>query len=383
MTEPYHAASSRRTTAMKTFALAALLAPALFAQNTGITLNNAIDGYVEVPYSPEVVPQSGITVEAWITYDDTTLGSGWRYPTILRQNRNAGQESYFLRVEANNVNNKAIRWLVTANSTLTVDWPFTSGQLLTWTHVAGTWDGQTARLFVNGVEVASRTGSGPLRDRGDVLRIGKGSDVATPIEVWNGSLDEVRIWPFARTAAEITATMNLELASIPGQVSTWNFNNDATDSSSGRNGTVSGGVAFTSSPTLTPYTFIGLQSASGTPGCLGTIEATTSSLARQGNPGFAIVGHRFPGNAQAIVVISSGLTSPAFPILGIDLWLDPNGLIGGYPVAVSALGTARLPLSIPANVAIGAVLAAQFVAVDACGPQGLTASRAVLFAVQS
>ena len=68
-----------------------------------------------VRYSPAVVPQSGLTVEAWATYDESTLGTGWRYPTIARQNRNAGQESFFLRVEANNTNQTRIRFLINAS----------------------------------------------------------------------------------------------------------------------------------------------------------------------------------------------------------------------------------------------------------------------------
>ena len=85
--------------ALATAALATTLAT-LPAQSTGIRLNNAVDGFVEVPYSPEVVPQGGITVEAWVTYDDATIPASWSYPTVVRQNRNAGQESFFLRVNA-------------------------------------------------------------------------------------------------------------------------------------------------------------------------------------------------------------------------------------------------------------------------------------------
>jgi hypothetical protein len=362
------------------FALGALAA-ILPAQSSAISLSNSLDGYVEVPYSTHVVPQSGITVEAWITYDDATLGSGWRYPTVLRQNRNAGQESFFLRVNADNQNRTVLRWLVNANSILTVDWTFAPGQLTTWTHVAGTWDGQTARLFVNGQEVGTpRTGSGPLRDQGDVLRIGKGSDVATPIEVWNGSIDEVRLWPFARSAAEISATMNLELSSVPGQVSTWNFNQNANDSSSQRNGTIGGSVSFTSGgPTLTPNTFPGAAFGASTDGCLGAIESTTSSLPQIGNAGFAIVAHRIAAAAPTICVLAgSGAASP-LNIVGIDLWVDPTTLIDGFGATVDALGTARFPLPIPASLPAGVSLAAQFVSIDVCGPAGLTASKAVVF----
>src|SRR5262249_40363201 len=80
-----------------------------YAQNRSISLANGVDGYVEIPYVAQVVPQAGITVEAWITYDDTTLPSGYCYPTVFRQNLTAGGESFFLRIQADNTNAKILR----------------------------------------------------------------------------------------------------------------------------------------------------------------------------------------------------------------------------------------------------------------------------------
>ena len=57
-------------------AVSLAFAPLATAQNQGITLVNTVDGYADVPYSPQLVPQSGITVEAWITYDDVNLYVG-------------------------------------------------------------------------------------------------------------------------------------------------------------------------------------------------------------------------------------------------------------------------------------------------------------------
>lgn len=359
----------------------AALAGALPAQSTGITLSTLVDGYLEVPYSPEVVPQGGITVEAWITYDSTTIPTGWRFPTVVRQNGNAGQEAYFLRVEAGNTNRTAIRWLVHANTTVIVDWTFPVGRLLNWTHLAGTWDGSTSRLFVDGVEVGSSTGSGPLVDMGNTLRIGKGSDVATPIEVWNGSIDEVRIWPFARTAAEITATKDQELLGLPGDVSTWNLEGHTLDTSSGRHATLTGGVTYAPGASLTSHAFPGLNVGASTPGCKGPIHAGVTALPQVGNAGFALIAHPGAAGAPTICALSASVAGTPFPLLGVDLWLDVGALFGGYATVVDALGTARLDAPIPGALLPGGQLAAQFVSVDPCGPQGLTASDVVGFAI--
>ncbi len=375
--------SNRIALAAALTGLAALSTP-LAAQNAGITLSNLVDGYVEVPYSPEIVPQGGITVEAWATYDDATIGPSWRYPTILRQNGNAGQESYFLRVEAGNNNNTAIRWLVqTTNGTYNVTWPFTPGQLLAWTHFAATWDGSTSRLFVNGMEVGSANGSGALRDQGNVLRIGKGSDVATPIEVWNGSIDEVRLWPYARSAAEIQATMNQALNTVPGGVSTWSFDNNLMDTSAGRHATMSGSVTYTNNvPTLTSQPFPGAVLGMSTAGCSGAIQVAPTSIPQVGNQGFGLVAHPGAPGSSTICAFSGNAVSSPFPLQGIDIWLDLTLLVGGYAATVDALGTAHFPLPIGATVPSGITIAAQFISLDACGPQGLTASNAIAFAIQ-
>jgi chitodextrinase len=71
-----------------------------------------------------------------------------------------------------------------------------------WTHLATTWDGATLRLFVNGRQVASRALSGTLAQSSRPLRIG-GNQVWS--EWFEGSLDEVRVYNRALSAAEIVA----------------------------------------------------------------------------------------------------------------------------------------------------------------------------------
>ena len=80
-------------------ALPVLLLTAIAPAQLGIKLQNGTQTYIEVPYNATLVPQTGITVEAWITYDESKLGTGWRFPTICRQNPVAGKESFWLRVD--------------------------------------------------------------------------------------------------------------------------------------------------------------------------------------------------------------------------------------------------------------------------------------------
>jgi hypothetical protein len=367
--------------------LAALLGSApLTAQNLGIALVNGVDGYLEIPYAPAVVPQSGITFEAWITYDDTTLGTGWRYPTLCRQNITPQQEAYFLRINANNNNARTLTWkVVTSNGVAyNCNWTFASGQLNTWTHVAGSYDGTTVALYVNGAQVSSVAANGlPIFDRGGVLRIGKGDDSGGPIEVWNGAIDEVRLWPFGRSAAEIQQSMQQQLAGVPGRVSTWNLDGHTIDTSGNLQATLVGSVAFAPNPlTLAGLAApVGLPVGASTPGCFGPLALTVGSVARVGNAAFAAVCTRAPAGAGALFAVAFGTAPAPVSIAGIQYFLDLGTTTATF-TTVGPLGRARFGIGLPTWLQPGLTLAFQYGFIDPCGPQGLTASDALVVVTQ-
>ena len=355
------------------------------AQNTAVRFDLNVDGYLEVPFSAQIVPQSGITVEAWCTYDDSLVPMSWRYPTIVRQSLGAQGESIMLRMDADNSAQRELRWRVrtTNGAVLTTNYLFQPGAFLNWTHVAGTYDGATLALYVDGSLVASTPGNGlPIAVVNDVFRIGKGSDVATPIEVWNGDLDEVRLWPFARSEADIQASMDLALSSVPGLVSTWNLDNDYPDSSGGQHATATGQVTFVPGPPLTPSLLPpGLPAGQSTPGCLGDLRLAPSGPAMPGYAGFGVVCTRTPPGAPVVWGASNGVLSSPLPLLGVDVWIDPTGLVVAGGTA-DVLGAARAPIPVPSTTPVGFGFGIQCVVLDACGPQLFTASNALTIVVQ-
>jgi hypothetical protein len=77
--------------------------------------------------------------------------------------------------------------------------------LNTWTHLAGTYDGTTLRLYINGVQVSSQAQTGAIGTSTQALTIG-GDTIAG--QFWSGLIDEVRIYNRALTQAEIQTDLN-------------------------------------------------------------------------------------------------------------------------------------------------------------------------------
>jgi len=74
--------------------------------------------------------------------------------------------------------------------------------LNTWSHLAGTYDGITARLYINGVQVSSQAQSGSIATSPEALRIGLS---------WAGMIDELRIYNRALTASDVQRDMNTSI----------------------------------------------------------------------------------------------------------------------------------------------------------------------------
>jgi outer membrane protein assembly factor BamB len=87
-----------------------------------------------------------------------------------------------------------------------------SFQLGTWYHVAGTYNGSTVNLYINGVLKASIPFTGNVNWDSAYMGSYIGGDGNGP---WGGyfpgQLDEVRIWNIARSQAQIQSTMNRSL----------------------------------------------------------------------------------------------------------------------------------------------------------------------------
>jgi len=92
-----------------------------------------------------------------------------------------------------------------------------------WSHVAFAFDNAAniARLFINGVEVGQKVLSKDMPNSAAPVRIGRHGYSS---EYFQGEIDELRAWNFARNAAQISAGMNHELSGTEsGLIGYWRF----------------------------------------------------------------------------------------------------------------------------------------------------------------
>ena len=151
---------------------------------------------------------SSFSLEAWVLQEATvTTGT-----IVSKSNAKSGNEKGYKLVVNNSYPN--LKWYDNS-STLIVD--ITSPYAISndrWYHIAATYDGSTAKLYIDGIEVASTsTVVSPSYDTEDFM-IGATYDSdtpSTPRDFFNGYIDEVRIWNTALNVDQLHEMMNQEI----------------------------------------------------------------------------------------------------------------------------------------------------------------------------
>jgi len=171
-----------------------------------------------------IQPVQNMTISAWIKSDNTAL-------QYIAGEGDTGNNGYFLSTNSGN----SIRFKMGSGSA--------SKQLLSdgavdfsdWTHVAGTYDGTTMKLWINGILNSTDTGtvSGPLAYSGITEGFVVGQiEGYTLARTFNGSIDEVMIFNRVLSDGEIFILadgfdVDLNNCSIGGeQIFTINLNDE-------------------------------------------------------------------------------------------------------------------------------------------------------------
>jgi len=196
-------------------------------------------GQVNIPHANAFNFTSAITIEAWIK----TTTTADKYITTKND------DSFYFGVNLPGGSGKVSFWLngVSPNSG---GWLHSSATVNdgNWHHVAATYDGTTIRIYVDGILSASRSVSETIQTGSNSVSIGSRGNGNRFV----GTIYDVRYWNVARTASEISTSMNSQLTGTEsGLVAHYSLNQGsdggnntsvttATSSTGAHNGTLTG-----------------------------------------------------------------------------------------------------------------------------------------------
>ncbi|MEM1324795.1 MAG: LamG-like jellyroll fold domain-containing protein [Bacteroidota bacterium] len=268
-------------------------------------LDNALhlDGsndYVEVS-SAISLPQGdeARTMEAWVKTTQTNIGNIISWGTRANRQRNG--------MAVRNGKLAFIGQFYDFKGKKTIN----DGE---WHHVVITYDGTNWKLFVDGVEDQIDVNiNGQPNTIGNDLRIGQVSKPSNG-EFYNGLVDEVRIWNYARTSAQINASKDVALTgSEAGLLVYYNFDQGVPN---GDNSTIT---------TLTDATANNFDGALTNMTLIGTTSNFTTSRSEQpiNNVGLANNGPICPGAAITFTATEGASNYEFF------LDANENGVVDG------------------------------------------------------
>jgi hypothetical protein len=170
-----------------------------YVQTNTVTLNGSalsLEGWVKVtafktafPYISSIMGIEDGNAAAMLRFGDATVA-----PNKMQFVLTVGTAQY----------------KVTSTATFTTN---------TWYHVAGTFDGTAMRMYINGVLDNTTNVTGTAAATG-TFSLGRNYE---SLRTLNGSLDELRVWTRARTAAEIAANACQVSPTATGLEAYWRF----------------------------------------------------------------------------------------------------------------------------------------------------------------
>lgn len=197
---------------------------------------DGVNDYIEVPYSEKHNPKV-FTLSCWV--NPSKLGEIGIIGTHYRKAK--VDEGYIIAMSQGN------RWYLDITKRQYVTSP-SAPTVNMWTHVATTFDGNKAKLYLNGRAVSELIVSSHTVNTHVPLHIGAGhySETNVPYFFFTGQIAEVCIWNKARTEQEIQSDMHQSLSGKEeGLVGYWPLDegsgNTAIDKTgNGKNGIIKG-----------------------------------------------------------------------------------------------------------------------------------------------
>ena len=170
---------------------------------------NGSNSKVTIQNSPSLsVSGNKITIEAWVN-PELFKSETWQGSVVLKDYGGGAGRDYGYGLRCGGQGQFDV--VLGSGNWQELKSPQNSISLNVWTHIAATFNGTNIKLYVNGEEVAARRASFSIVTNSNNVQIGDSPGFSG--RVFNGKIDEVRIWNIARTEEEIKNSMNLSLGS--------------------------------------------------------------------------------------------------------------------------------------------------------------------------
>jgi hypothetical protein len=176
---------------------------------------DGVDDYVDLGSTPNLNITSAITVTAWVKIPSSAAGSN-RTMSIASKSGANGADTFKFYLNSNNSSDPTQLgfWSESASPHNQVSTGHIS--IGTWQFVAATYDKTNATFYINGARDTQLGMTGGLNSSSNFFSIGK--DGGYNSNYFLGSIDDVRIYNYARTPAQIAWDYNKG-----GPVAEWRF----------------------------------------------------------------------------------------------------------------------------------------------------------------
>ncbi|MBK9096826.1 MAG: T9SS type A sorting domain-containing protein [bacterium] len=142
-----------------------------------------------------------ITLEAWININE--FKSQPFAGSVIVKDQGSNSSGYMIRCGGNGV----INFNIGNGSWHEINTPANSVQLNSWHHVSATYNGIAMKIYVDG-ELSAQLNSIFTIGNANNSNLLIGESPGFPGRVFNGKIDEVRVWNVARSQSQIQNTMN-------------------------------------------------------------------------------------------------------------------------------------------------------------------------------
>jgi len=163
---------------------------------------DGVDDYAEIPNSTSLTITKAITIEAWVNLATLPSKMSTSYPGYF------GKSGVFSFYWSKSTNQLKWQWYDSKGATHSA-YSATYFQPDKWYHLVYSFDGKSAKGYVNGILESEQAYTGSLASSSSIMTIGKAG------QAFKGIADEVRVWNRALSPEEIAASYDTHSGYLP------------------------------------------------------------------------------------------------------------------------------------------------------------------------